>query len=332
LAARYKLFKNFNLRGSYSTGFRAPSLQQINFSNTLTAVEGGKIYEIKIAPNYSPITKAAGIPNLKQEISQNASIGFSYKPLKELTITVDAYQVKVQDRVVISGQFNADDASLNPVLTSTLTNLKVGSAQFFANAVNTTNKGLDIVLDFNKRMENQHFRVLLAGNFQKMSIDKINVPRLLDDTPDHRLAFLSNREQKFILASAPPVKGSATLEYGYKRFTVGLRLNYYGEVQLLGYGSDVVDMVPTDADPTKYVPDLYIYHAKLVPDIYVGWQFCKAASLNVGVDNFLNIHPDLSYVPAATGWAFNNETGGPWDAVQMGFNGMRLFARLGVNF
>jgi iron complex outermembrane receptor protein len=332
LAARYKVFKNFNLRGSYSTGFRAPSLQQINFSNTLTAVEGGNIFEIKIAPNSNPITKAAGIPNLKQEVSQNASIGFSYKPIKELTVTVDAYQVKIQDRVVISGQFNADDTSLNPALTTALTNLKVGSAQFFANAVNTTNQGLDVVLDFNKRMENQHFRFLIAGNFQKMKIDKINVPRLLDDTDAHRLAFLSNREQKFILASAPPVKFSSTIEYGYKQFTVGVRLNYFGEVELLGYGSDVADQVPTDADATKYVPDLYIYHAKLVPDLYFGWQFCKAANLNLGIDNILNVHPDLGYVPAARGWAFNDETGGAWDAVQMGFNGMRLFARLSINF
>ncbi|MEI6408819.1 MAG: TonB-dependent receptor [Bacteroidota bacterium] len=335
LAARYKLLKNFNLRGSYSTGFRAPSLQQINFSSTFTTVQGGKISEVKIAPNASPITKAAGIPALKQELSQNASIGFTCKPMKELTITVDAYQVKIKDRVVLSGQFDATDASLNPAFTDRLKALNVGLAQFFANAVNTTNKGLDFVLDYNRKLPNGHCRLLLTGNFQKMTIDKINVPRLLDDTPEHRANFLSDREQTFILASAPPVKIGANLEWGIKKLTAGIRLSYFGKVTLLGYGEDglgINPMVPTDADPTKYVADKYVYGARLVPDVYAAWSFTSHISLNIGVDNFLNLHPNLGYVAAASGWAFNNEPGGPWDAVQMGGNGMRLFARLALNF
>jgi iron complex outermembrane receptor protein len=91
-------------------------------------------------------------------------------------------------------------------------------------------------------------------------------------------------------------------------------------------------MVPTDANPTTYVEDRYVYGAKLVPDLYMGLKINKNISLNLGVDNLLNAHPDLGYVAAASGWAFNNETGGPWDSVQMGGNGMRLFARLSLNF
>ena len=55
-------------------------------------------------------------------------------------------------------------------------------------------------------------------------------------------------------------------------------------------------------------------------------------SLFGGVDNLLNVHPDLGVAPGAKGWAFNNETGGPWDAVQMGGNGMRFFLRIGFQF
>jgi iron complex outermembrane receptor protein len=79
LATRYKITDNFNLRGSIGSGFRAPSLQQINYSSTFTTVQGGQIAEVKIAPNYSPITKAAGIPNLTQEKSKNYSLGFTFK-------------------------------------------------------------------------------------------------------------------------------------------------------------------------------------------------------------------------------------------------------------
>lgn len=332
LATRFKVTDEFNLRASASTGFRAPSLQQINFSSTFTTVQGGQIAEVKIAPNYSPITQAAGIPELKEEKSVNASVGFSWKPLRELSITLDGYWVQVKDRVVLSGQFDADDPSLDPNFTSTLKGLNVSLAQFFANAVNTTNKGIDLVIDYNKQMENSRFRALLTANVQDMTIDKVNLPDLLADFGE---TFLSDREKTFILASAPSAKMAVNLEYGINGFTIGTRLNYFGKVTLLGYGEDglgINPMVPTDVNASVYVADEYIYGGKLVPDIYASYKFTDNIALNLGVDNFINVHPDLGYAPGAAGWAFNNETGGPWDAVQMGGNGMRLFARLGLTF
>ncbi len=335
VVSRLKIGEHFNVRGSYSTGFRAPSLQQINFSSTFTNVQGGLISEVKIAPNTSRITRAAGIPELTQEKAENASIGFSIKPFPALTFTVDAYQVKVKDRVVLSGQFSASDASLNPALTTELNNLNVSSAQFFANAVNTTNRGVDVVIDFNKKLEEGRIRALFTANFQKMTLDKINVPTLLDDTPEHRITFLNDREQTFILASAPPVKFAINLEYGHDVLTLGMRVNYFGQVVTLGYGDDftgINPMVPTDANDQIRVPDRYVYHPKIAPDVYAGLRFNRHFTLHVGVDNFLNVHPDLGYVPAASGYAFYNETGGPWDTVQMGGNGLRLFTRLAVDF
>ncbi len=335
LASRYKLADNFNLRGSVSSGFRAPSLQQINFSSTFTTVQAATIAEVKIAPNDNPITRAAGIPSLNQEKSVNTSLGFTFKPAPTFAITFDAYNVKVKDRVVLSGQFSADDGTLDPSLTGALRNLRVSLAQFFANAVNTTNQGIDLVLDYNKRSTNGGFRALVAANFQRMTIDKINVPDRLNNSPDHRSTFLSDREQKFILASAPPVKISSNLEYTIKSVSIGARLNYFGEIVLLGYGEDglgIAPMVPTDADETKYVEDKFVYGAKLVPDVYLAFRLNEKASLNLGVDNITNVHPDLGFAPGAAGWAFNNETGGPWDAVQMGGNGRRFFTRLALNF
>ena len=332
VATRFKVADNFNLRASASTGFRAPSLQQINFSSTFTTVQGGKILEVKIAPNYSPITKAAGIPELTEEKSVNASVGFTWKPVRELTVTVDGYMVKVKDRIVLSGQFSADDPTLDPNFTATLKGLNVSLAQFFANAVNTTNKGVDLVVEYNKQMDKNRLRVLLAANFQDMTIDKVNIPDLLRDFGE---TFLSDREKTFILASAPPVKLAFNLEYGFGKFAIGTRLNYFGKITLLGYGEDglgINPMVPTDANPSVYVSDEYIYNGKLVPDLYASYKFNNNLTINIGVDNFLNVHPDLGYAPGASQWAFNNETGGPWDAVQMGGNGLRGFARLALNF
>jgi iron complex outermembrane receptor protein len=335
LSSRLKISPQLNLRGSISTGFRAPSLQQINFSSTFTTVQGGQLAEVKIAPNYSTIAKAAGIPDLKQEKSLNGSIGFAWKPSSAFNMTVDGYWVNVKDRVVLSGQFDGSDPRLDPALAAEMAALNVSLAQFFANAVNTTNKGVDIVADYSKRWGNKRLKILAAANFQNMSIDKVNVPAKLANTANQRATFLSDREKAFILASAPKSKFSLTFEYGIKKLTIGTRFTHFGAIDLLGYGEDglgINPMVPTDGNPNVYVPDAYHYAARLINDWYCSYPVHKHATLYLGVDNLWNVHPSLGAVAIAKGWAYNNETGGPWDAVQMGGNGLRFFGRLSFSF
>ena len=334
-SARLKVADNFNLRGSISTGFRAPSLQQINFSSTFTTVQGGLVAEVKLAPNYSAITKAAGIPELKQEKSLNYGAGFTFTPIKNFNITIDGYVVKVEDRVVLSGQFDASDVTLDPFFRASLIVFNASYAQFFANAVNTTNQGVDVVLEYKLVNEKNTFRATFAGNIQEMKIDEINVPSRLNDTEIHRQTFLSDRERAFILASAPKSKFTLGLEYGVGKISLGTRLTYYGEVTILGYGEDALGInpqVPTDVDATVYLPDRYVYSGKIVTDLYATYNFCKSAKLSIGADNLFGIHPDLAAIKGAKYWAFNNEPAGPWDAVQMGGNGLRLFARVGFTF
>ncbi|WP_343671896.1 TonB-dependent receptor [Chitinophaga sp.] len=338
LATRYKITSDFNIRASVSTGFRAPSLQQINYSSQYTNVQGGLISEVKIAPNYDPITRAAGIPDLKQEKSINASLGFTWKPLPVLTVTVDGYYVKVKDRIVLSGQFSASDTTLDEEVYNTLNELHIDNAQFFANAVNTTNYGVDLVVDYNKRWSNQHFRGLFTGNIQHMNIDKINVPAKLNDTYVHRQSFFSDREQRFVKASAPPVKMGLNLEYGINKISVGSHLTYFGKVELFGYGYSG-DLAGTGINPIveldeggKTVPELFVYKGKVVTDVYVSYKFNRHINWFVGVDNLFNVHPDLGYVKGAKLSAFDGEAGGAWDPVQMGVNGMRLFTRVVLDF
>ncbi len=334
-STRYKLRNNLNIRSSVSTGFRAPSLQQINFSSTFTNVQGGLVSEVKIAPNYSALTKAAGIEELKQEVSTNFNIGMTWSPVREFNVSVDFYQVKVKDRVVLSGQFDGADNTLDSTFLSVLDTNNVDYAQFFANAVNTTNSGVDVVLEYKKVTLKNSLRLQLSGNIQKMSIDKINVPAKLNDTEQHQQTFLSDREQSFILASAPSSKFSFNAEYGFKKFVFGMRLTYFGEVTLLGFGEDALGIkpqVPTDTDPSVYVADKYVYGGKVVADINGTYKMSDKISFIIGVDNLFNVHPDLGAVATAKNYAFNNESAGPWDAVQMGGNGRRLYARLAVAF
>ena len=371
LATRYKVAKNFNLRGSVSTGFRAPSLQQINFSNTLTSFYGTQLVQSRIARNNDAITRAAGIDNLKEETSLNGSVGFAWKPISGLTVTIDGYMVKVKDRIVLSGLFDADDATLPVAFTDQLNLLDVQTAQFFANSVNTTNYGLDVLIDYNKKIGNNNFKALFAGNFQTMTIDGANIPASLNDSYRHRKTFFSDREEQFLKASAPNMKLNLSLEYTVKKLTFGTHLNYFGKMKTLGFGwgglkSAVNTNGPgdpaisgsftgidpyvgldgyeayydaaTDSYPYGYTDGVhvakeeFIYNGKATVDLFASFKLSKKISIFIGADNVLNVHPDFAAVPNARYQSFDNEAGGPWESVQMGFNGRKLFSKIAFNF
>jgi iron complex outermembrane recepter protein len=342
LATRIKVADNFNIRGSFSTGFRAPSLAQIHFSNTLTSFSGGSLVQSLIAPNTSAISKAAGIPDLKEETSVNSSLGFTWKPAKNFTVTVDGYLVKMKDRVVLSGLFSKDDPTLDPSFTSQFP-ADVSTAQFFANAVNTTNYGVDIVLDYTKKWSNKTFKFLLTGNFQHVNIDKVNVPSKLNDIPLHRKTFYSDREEYFLKASAPNRKLALVADYTVGNWSFRTQLTSFGKILLTGFGdgespegdnpnySGINPQVPAD-DGSGYVPEIFNYSGKVTTDVSVSYKFSKKVTLFVGADNIFNVHPNLGVNPKAKWWYGDNESGGPWDSVQMGFNGRRLFTKLAFNF
>lgn len=335
---RYKLTENFNFRGSFSTGYRAPSLQQKYFSNTLTSFSGGNLVQSRIANNDDPITKLAGIPSLKQETSTNSSLGFSWKPAKGLTFTVDGYSIKMKDRVVLSGLFSAGDPSLPKALTTKLDALGVQTAQFFANAVNTTNTGVDVVADYQLKLSNKEkLKILFVANFQDIAIDAIHVPAALSTTDYNTSTFFSDREKYFLKASAPKSKFSLNLDYTKNKISVGARVTYFGDVTLSGFGVNgdgVNPQVPADADESgnTLIPEIFYYKGKFSTDVYMNVQLNKKIAWVLGADNILNTHPDFAVNPQAKYWAGDNETGGPWDGVQMGYNGMRIFSKLTFKF
>jgi len=350
-ATRYKLTDNFNLRGSISTGFRAPSLQQINFSNTNTNIVSGNLYYTTLVSTVSAAAKAADIPKLTPETSVNYSLGFAWQPMPNLTVTVDGYEIKIQNRIVISGTYNTGDPAFGDINTPGTINYILNSqnsqqAQFFANAVNTTNRGVDIVIDYRKRWGDEHFTALLAGNVQGLTINSIHVPASLRTTASDSAAFFDDREQYFLKASAPKDKFTLSMEYGVKNLSFGTHLTHYGDVKELGFGE--VGAPSTSPDPffpyveldngSGEVPEIFDFKPKITTDLYVSYKLNKTLAWTVGVDNLFNVHPGTALVkgsvnPTSGTSSFgDSESGGPYEAVQMGFDGTRLFTKLTWNF
>ena len=159
--ARYDLTKQIAFRAAGSTGFRAPSLQQLYFNNISTQfkVDADDIdsdgntteliaLEVGTFRNDSDAAHALGIPELKEETAFNVSGGFVLKPLEKLWLTVDGFLIQIDDRIVLSGSFSADKVA-------GLAAAGASSAQVFTNVAQTRTQGVDVAAGYLYAFDNE---------------------------------------------------------------------------------------------------------------------------------------------------------------------------------
>ncbi|MDB4303726.1 TonB-dependent receptor, partial [Desulfosarcina sp.] len=183
LATRIKATDNFNIRAALNTGFRAPSLHQLNFNSTSTIFDqNGDPQEVGTFANDSKAAKLLGIPQLKEETSRSISLGFtSNLPDANITISVDGYFVGIDDRVVYTGQFSGPGTGSE--LDRLLAQANASAASFFANAIDTESVGLDAVVTWDLVVANKaKLRNTLSGTFSKTKqVGDINASDVLED-------------------------------------------------------------------------------------------------------------------------------------------------------
>jgi iron complex outermembrane receptor protein len=301
LATRLKLSDALSLRGTVSTGFRAPSLAQINFNTVFTNFVKGQPVDVLLDRNGGAVTQAIGIPPLTRELSRSASLGFTGRAGSLLTFTVDGYYIHIQDRIVLTGAF----ADTDDVIGATLTALNVGQAQFFANAASTSTWGLDAVVANTRSVGSGRLTTTLAANLNRLNVTSVQTTQKLAGKED---IFFGPREQAFVKASAPPFKINLTLDYNVGRFGALVRFVEFGGVTLIDY----------NGDNNRYDP-------RLTTDVALSYALTNQLRLSLGSSNLFNKYPNF-FNPQAT------ETGGAWDPVQMGSNGRFLFAKLQARF
>ena len=142
VAFKFDVTDKFGFRGAVSNGFRAPSLQQSYFSSTATNFIGGIPFEVRTFRVVSPEAKLLGAEPLKAEKSKNYSLGLTSQPTDGMSITVDAYQIDIKDRIVLSE--NLTGTAVQNFLTSRGFPGVTGG-RFFTNAIGTRTKGVDII-------------------------------------------------------------------------------------------------------------------------------------------------------------------------------------------
>ncbi|MDH7445803.1 TonB-dependent receptor [Aquimarina sp. 2201CG14-23] len=255
LAFRVKAAEGINIRGSVSSGFRAPSLAQIYYNLRFTDFQGGVATETLLSANNSPVTASFGIERLKEETAINAALGATAS-IGDFTITLDGYYIDVKDRIVLTGTFAAPQIP------------NVAEAQFFANGVDTETIGLDLIFSWKGNYDFGNFGATLAGNINNMTIKDVNTT--LDES-----TFFGEREKAFLLASAPDSKFALNLTYGLNKFNAGIGVTHFSEIVLIDF-ADTED----------------VYGSKITADLNLGYKLTDNLKFTLGGNNIFNEYPD----------------------------------------
>jgi iron complex outermembrane receptor protein len=254
LSSRYKFYSDkITLRGSVSTGFRAPTLHQIYTQKSQYAFLPGEGVQISgLINNISVQARVLGIPKLDAEKSTNVAIGIGAKPLNNFNFTIDYYNIKVEDRIVLG----------NNVET------QFGSVIWFQNSFNTRTSGIDIVMNYgDMAIGTGELGLNLSGNvtFENKRISPVasdNFGPTLD-----ALMFTSRPKTKWILGT----------HYKIRKFNLFLNNTYFGKTTFKQDGLD-------SNLRTEFTP-------KIVTDLGVNYAATDKFTLALNVNNLLNILP-----------------------------------------
>ena len=304
-SARYDFNPNFALRGSISTGFRAPALQQSFYTSTNTVIQDGQPVETGTFPATSAVATALGARPLKAETSTNYSLGAVVR-LGRFDLTVDAYKIDIDDQIVLSELIGR---GFSPQVASLLDPLGVSSARFFLNGVSTSTEGVDVVGRYRLPTETLgDFDFTVAANYNDITVEETPTSSsTLNPVPP-----LFGRNRVLTLEDGTPeVKVSASADWSRDRLGATLRATHYGDV----------------LQPGSTAASDYRTGAKTVVDLEGRYQLTDRVGLAVGVDNLFDEYPD--YTPASLN--NNGVLGFPYYS-PFGFNGRYAYARVSLRW
>lgn len=310
LASRYELTDNWAVRGTLNSGFRAPSVQQLYFSNlsTLFVADAvtGELSPVESGTfnNNSGVVKALGQGELRPEKSQSISLGLTYHDNEGRTFTLDAYRIEIDDRIILSGSVNRSNATIDNLLGDQ----PAESVRFFMNAVDTRTQGVEAVYaqQFDLADYGQ-LRASFSAQYNQNKITQIRVPALLDGL---EAALFDEVEQIRLTKANPKYNLTAGLTHQIGNWTSHVRANYFGPYTL------------------GYATGPHEFGAKVVVDASLNYAFTEQLSVTFGVNNLFDTYPDVQ--PEAN--QFNGIFKYPNTNAPFGFNGGSYFGELVYRF
>ncbi|MBE0379318.1 TonB-dependent receptor plug domain-containing protein [Pseudoalteromonas prydzensis] len=279
LAGNWSVTDDVSLRGAVSTGFRAPSMQQLYFNNISTQFVVGPngnlvAEEVGTFRNDSTLAQSIGIPKLKEEKSQNLSMGIVYNVTDNINVTLDYYSIDIDDRIVISNRLGK---GLADTLDAALVSSGAGAGQFFLNGADTETQGIDFVATWNTEGLGGTLDFTLAANFTETDVVDLFTPQGsgLETIPVEDV--FSSQEISIIEEWQPQDRVNLSALYRLEDWTVNLSLNRYGEYTVEDGGRQT-------------------YGAEILTDVKVNYFVTDNLSLNIGANNLFDVYPDKNTI------------------------------------
>ncbi|GAB7529445.1 TonB-dependent receptor [Pseudomonas sp. 3A(2025)] len=329
LSTRYELAPGLALRGTFNTGFRAPSLAQQTFSvtqNTAVRLADGTTESLlaRYLPPSSVAAQALGAQDLEPEKSTNFSVGLSWEPTRDARITLDAYRIEIKDRIVKSEIIR--DTGTSTRVRDTLASLGINdlySAQYNMNGVDTRTDGIDLVSELNKdygRFGQVRWSALYSYN--RTTIQDIQRNGTVNSLLGNDYVIFGHQAQTDLTKGTPRDKLVLGGNWRLGDFITDLRATRYGKY--------------TEAGTTAAADQQF--GAKWITDLDVTYLLTDNLSLSVGSNNLFGIRPDKQNpTPSLTGLGSANpsEINNP-DAYgnfsPYGLNGAFYYARVSYDW
>ncbi|WP_024610069.1 TonB-dependent receptor [Pseudoalteromonas sp. TB64] len=274
IATRYALTEDLAIRASASTGFRAPSLQQQFFTSVATVFVDGEPTETGTFAPGSDVAKALGSPGLDAEEATNYGVGFTWSTDFNFSLSVDYYQILIDDRIVLSN--NLSGAAIEQLLEGTGAN----QGRFFLNAIDSKTRGVDVVASYNLATDGYGDVAFNLGyNYGKNEVtDIIDAPAELQGAGFDQDNLFSGNELRRFEVSTPRNKYNLSATWNMDQWRTTLRTTRYGETQ----------------DPSE-TPELNeVLKPKWITDLDVAYSLSENVSLSLGANNIFDVYPDAT--------------------------------------
>lgn len=325
-AARFEPIDGLAFRGSISTGFRAPSLAQQSFATTSTNNVGGVLIEVGTFPVSSPVAVALGSQPLEPEKSVNIGAGLTFNMLEGLNVTVDYYNIKIEDRITLTE--NLTGADVVSLLTAAGIS-GVSSARFFINGIDTKTEGLDIVASY--RLPDLGIGTIRLSAGYNLNDTQITDRRVFSGFTAQRL--FARQESYRLTDGQPKNKLNFSLDWDYDMFGLTLRTNRYGEVFLPSSFSTAANNNNIALKPGDVPGDIFL-SPKWVTDLELRVKPTEKLSLAIGANNLFDVYPDRLPFGTVDGvnYGFNNSFLPYSSQSPFGFSGRFLYGRVSYDF
>jgi iron complex outermembrane receptor protein len=293
VTARYDFTPEFAIRGTVSTGFRAPTLAEEFY----TAVNVSPVAATVQLPADSAASNLLGLQNLKPEVSTQYSLGIVTHPLDNLSATVDVYSITLGNRIVTSSTVTSAGGSINtPLVTQAILNDGVSldptatqqGVTSFLNGINTKTQGVDVTVTYLSDFDDYGLvRWTLGGNYNNTSVSSVapSPAVLLASNPN--ASFFNQQSLYNFVHSAPQEKIGLTADWSLDEFGATLRETYWGPQHSYTSPNAGGELIPFNQAGVG------------LTDAEVRYSFTDDIQLAVGGNNIFAVRPDgVPFAPA----------------------------------